>query len=191
MIIDKVSVDTLLLDPSNARKHDEKNLAAIKGSLVKFGQQTDNFFKRVHPSDQGCWIFEKTQSHTGYGKFGTSKETWRAHRWIMHKLGKIDRHDKRCVLHKCDNRACVNPSHLYLGDRYQNAQDIKSRGRTHLIRDPKLGSRNPQSKLSEDQVREIRDRLLAGEKGKDIAFRFKISKVTISQIKHRKVWGHL
>ena len=39
MKIEKVSIDKLLLDPANARKHGKKNLDSIKGSLAKFGQQ--------------------------------------------------------------------------------------------------------------------------------------------------------
>lgn len=39
MNVETVALDTLLLDPSNARKHNQKNLEAIKGSLTKFGQQ--------------------------------------------------------------------------------------------------------------------------------------------------------
>ena len=39
MKVESVAIDTLTLDPANARKHDEKNLSAIKGSLARFGQQ--------------------------------------------------------------------------------------------------------------------------------------------------------
>lgn len=39
MKVEKVKIDTLFNDPANARKHDKKNLDAIKGSLVRFGQQ--------------------------------------------------------------------------------------------------------------------------------------------------------
>ena len=39
MEISRVSIDALIPDPSNARMHDEINIAAIKGSLAKFGQQ--------------------------------------------------------------------------------------------------------------------------------------------------------
>ena len=39
MKVESVAVSSLVLDPSNARKHDQKNLDAIKGSLAKFGQR--------------------------------------------------------------------------------------------------------------------------------------------------------
>lgn len=108
----------------------------------------------------------------------------------MSALGFIDRNDKICVLHKCDNRACVNPDHLYLGDRYQNAQDLRQR-RWHLLRDSKIGSKNPRSKLSEKDVVKIKRRLLSGESGKLLAFKFNVSPSTISEIKNNKVWSHI
>jgi ParB-like chromosome segregation protein Spo0J len=39
MKLEKIQISTLIPDPNNARKHNEKNLSAIKGSLAKFGQQ--------------------------------------------------------------------------------------------------------------------------------------------------------
>lgn len=171
MQIEKVPVGSLVLDPTNA--------------------QAKRFLDRIKVAEDGCWNFSDIQDHTGYGKFCSLGKTWRAHRWIMWHLGEIDYLDKRCILHNCDNRSCVNPDHLRLGDRYDNAQDIKLRNRTHLIRDPKLGSRNPQSKLNEEDVLSIRDRINAGEKGIDLASEYKVSKTTISEIKSRKIWSHL
>jgi len=39
MKVERVAISTLINDPNNARKHDAKNIMAIKGSLAKFGQQ--------------------------------------------------------------------------------------------------------------------------------------------------------
>ncbi len=190
MLTQIVPISSLKLDPANARRHDEKNLAAIKGSLEAFGQQAEHFFKRVTITERGCWEFSDTQPHTGYGKFTSRGVTWRAHRWIQWALGLIERLDSRCVLHRCDNRSCVNPEHLYLGDRLENAQDIKRHGRSHLIRDPKIGSRNPSAKLTEESVREIRAALRRGEVARRVAERFGVSSATVSQIKTGKVWAH-
>jgi hypothetical protein len=172
MKVESVPLDKLVLDPSNAR-------------------QAARFLERVSPGANGCWDFSETQRHTGYGKFHSNGVTWRAHRWVLWATGRINRHDPRCVLHTCDNRRCVNPAHLMLGDRYENAQHIKQRGRTRLIRDPKLGSRNPAAKLTEADVRAVRSALDAGAKGKDLAARYGVSRATISEIKSRKMWGHV
>jgi len=190
MKVEIVPLSSLVSDPSNVRLHPEKNLEAIKGSLKKFVQQADRFFCRVSVRD-GCWDFKDVQRHTGYGKFHSCGVTWRAHRWILWAMGSIRRDDERCVLHSCDNRRCVNPGHLRLGDRYENAQDIKTRGRSHLIRDPKLGSLNPAAKLDEAAVNTIRLAIKSGARGKDLAASYGISKSVISEIKSRKLWGHI
>lgn len=190
MEVETIKIEALVLDPNNARKHSQRNLEAIKGSLAKFGQQTQRFFSRVEIVGN-CWEFTEIQPHTGYGKFCSNGITWRAHRWIMWALGDIEYKDPICVLHKCDNRSCVNPEHLYLGDRLKNAMDIKERGRTHLIRDPKLGSKNPQAKLNEKKVLDIRRDISTGVLSKCLADKYGVSKTTISNIKTRKLWNHI
>lgn len=189
--MERVAIDSVHFDPANARKHNEKNMAAIKGSLARFGQQTERFFTRIQVDDNGCWNFSDIQPHTGYGKFHSNGVTWRAHRWVMWATGRISSSDKMCVLHQCDNRACVNPDHMKLGDRYDNAQDLKNRGRSHLIRSPKLGSKNPSAKLCEKVVLDIRAAIKSGEMGKSVAARYGVSSTTISEIKSGKVWGHI
>lgn len=154
-------------------------------------KQFERFNNKITKIENGCWEFIDIAPHTGYGKFQSLGITWRAHRWIMWANGHIDYKDERCVLHICDNRRCVNPQHLYLGDRLKNAQDIKERNRTYLIRDPKLGSKNPCAKLNEENVINIRRRISNGEKSLDLAKEYGVSKTTISEVKTKKVWGHI
>jgi len=167
MEIIKLKIDDLVFDPNNVR-----------------------FFKRISIKND-CWEFKDIQPHTGYGKYHVNGVTWRAHRWVLYALGKIERNDKRCVLHECDNRSCVNPKHLKLGDRYDNAQDIKKRCRTHLISDPKLGEKNPQAKLSNKDVKTIKKLLEKGHRGIDLANKYAISRAVISEIKNGKLWRHI
>jgi hypothetical protein len=173
MKVERLKLIDLKFDDANARS-----------------DQIERFFKRVKFSGD-CWNFSTVHQPTGYGKFDSNGVTWRAHRWIMWAMGKIDRFDKACVLHSCDNRACVNPQHLRLGDRFDNAQDMKARNRTHLISDPKLGSKNPSAKLNEKMVVEIRKRIELGERQKHLAKEFGISKAVLSEIKTRKLWRHV
>lgn len=53
------------------------------------------------------------------------------------------------------------------------------------------GERNGSAKLSADQVREIRRRAEAGERGVDLSAEFGVGQVAISQIRHRQRWAHL
>lgn len=68
------------------------------------------------------------KSFVQYPRLQYKTKIWRGHRLVMFLVhGSIP--DGMWVLHKCDNGLCVNPEHLYFGDRYQNAKDAKERNR--------------------------------------------------------------
>lgn len=76
-----------------------------------------------------CWEYPGARLPTGYGMVTTEgTKTYYAHR-LMYRLvyGPIPKGQN--VLHHCDNPACINPEHLYLGDQSQNLTDCVSRGR--------------------------------------------------------------
>jgi len=87
----------------------------------------DRFMEKVKKTDY-CWPFVSIIRTNGYGLFWLNGKNWNAHRasYFLH-YGEIP--DGKWVLHTCDNSACVNPHHLYLGDRHQNARDMVNRGR--------------------------------------------------------------
>ncbi len=88
------------------------------------------FWRFVAPMTEGSGCWEWTGSLTeGYGSFDHRK----AHRvsWEMHN-GPIPQGagaHGTCVLHKCDNPSCVNPTHLFLGTNRDNAIDRERKGR--------------------------------------------------------------
>lgn len=73
----------------------------------------------------GCWNWLKPGSQR-YGGIDVDGKTIAAHRasWLLH-CGAIP--EGLCILHKCDNRLCVNPKHLYVGDKKQNRKDFMER----------------------------------------------------------------
>lgn len=91
------------------------------------------------------------------------------------------------MCHSCDNRKCVNPDHLFLGSYKTNNYDRKIKGRNADT----SGSKNPYSILKEKEVLEIKKRLAANEKGKDIAKLYNVSVSTISKINKKVNWAHL
>src|SRR3990167_5944059 len=113
----------------------------FKDPFVKFNEyvkKTDN-----------CWKWTHTKNIHGYGFVSHLGKNTPAHRfsWILNN-GKIP--DGLCVLHKCDNRICVNPDHLFLGTLQDNISDKVSKGRQAV--GEKVGS----SKLSNKDIVKIR-----------------------------------
>jgi hypothetical protein len=90
---------------------------------------SERFWSKVDKSGE-CWEWTSSVGTTGYGQFYFSPDqrVVRAHRASMMLLhGDLDQ--SVFVLHRCDNRLCVRPDHLYLGDHSQNMADMHSRGR--------------------------------------------------------------
>ena len=110
----------------------------------------ERFWDKVDKSNN-CWEWTAATQNKGYGVFsykGNNRAL--AHRVVM----QLEGHDVKglFVLHKCDNRLCVRPDHLYLGDAKDNMQDAIDRDRVCH------GEDHPDSKLSDDEVAELRQK---------------------------------
>lgn len=148
---------------------------------------TDRFWEKVDKrGPDECWEWMGARREFGHGAIfsGDSSATapaLKAHRVSAELAGmKIE---GLVVRHKCDNPPCVNPAHLETGTPAENFGDIIKRNR--LAR----GSRR--SRLTDDDVREIRRRVAAGERQADVADSFGVSRANVSYIVTRKTWGHV
>ena len=140
-----------------------------------------------------CWIWDGTIMAVGYGclRFGgRTGPLFLAHRlsYVLHK-GRIKK--GLCVLHRCDNRRCVNPKHLFLGTRTDNMLDKVRKGRQSFTPGQK-GEKSPNAKLSEPDVRTIR-RTYCYRKHSfgALAKEFSMSKRQIMRIVKQQSWKHL
>lgn len=107
------------------------------------------------------------------------------HRYTFQKFHKKQIPKDLIVRHKCDNRECMNPSHLELGTIADNNQDTIERGK--FVRC--YGERNGNHKLSNEQVMKIQSLILQGLSCRNIAKIFCCSHTTILAIKNKKRSG--
>lgn len=150
----------------------------------------DRFWAKVQKSDISmCWPWLGTirgsiETRGGYGVMtvGSRSDGTRKHAHV-HRLAfelAHGRPPKGLVRHSCDNRICVNPSHLVEGTHADNMRDMVLRGRS------KNCGRAPK-KLTTKQVQEIRQ--LSGTMSqRAIGMKFGVAQKTVSDIVRRKIW---
>jgi hypothetical protein len=163
--------------------------------------------KFIPEPNSGCWLWTGAFVPDGYGSMFVGLDDLRyskAHRvsWILHR-GAIG--GGLQVLHRCDNRACVNPDHLFIGDNAANVADRVKKGRsatgranarwidgrTAIRKDPIIlrGELVGNSKLTAADVVSIRADATRSQR--QIAEIYGVAQTLISAIKRRKVWCHV
>jgi len=110
-----------------------------------------------------------------------------AHRasYVHHK-GEIQ--DGMFICHHCDNPLCINPEHLFVGTAQENFDDMHSKGRCKLGMHPMKGENHGLAKLTESQVREIRN---STEQGVSLARKFGVTTGLISMVRKNLRWKHV
>lgn len=132
----------------------------------------------------GCWEWGASKNKCGYGTVtNESGGSMLAHRAMWEVVnGKIP--DGMEVCHECDNPACINHDHLFLGTHQENMTDCKNKGRA--VGHP--GEKNRRAKLTEADVIAIR----ASKMNKaDLARKYSVSHSLIRFIKNRTAWKHV
>ncbi len=137
-------------------------------------------------SDNKCWEWQGAKTTAGYGVIRIDYEANYTHRlaWSLKNKGEIPK--KGVICHRCDNPACCNPSHLFLGTQADTVRDAASKNRM-----PK-GEKHFNTNITTDIVRQIR---YLGEyttmTKKKISERFGISRQAVTDILYKRTWGHV
>lgn len=137
---------------------------------------------RIKKCDSGCWEWEKSK-YLGYGRLVRDGKTWPAHAYSYTAFfGPIP--DGLQINHKCHNRCCVNPEHIYAGTQKQNVRDMDESGRRKQVR----GSKDGNSRITEEVAKNIFNHSgiarLAAEK-------FGVSISLVYAIKKKQIWQHI
>lgn len=134
----------------------------------------------------GCWEWTASLNGNGYGQI---KRPGERRQYIASRLSYLIHYgaipDGMFVLHTCDNRLCVKPSHLFLGTADDNAQDMKAKGRhTH-------GVTGHSHKINDDKARQIHKLKSEGVSQSEIGRIFGLSQSTIWKILTGQKWKHI
>ena len=143
------------------------------------------FYEKVKKSS-GCWIWIGAIDNVGYGNLRINGKTYRAHR-LSYELTFGPIQVGMCVLHRCDNRKCVNPDHLFLGTKKDNMIDKVQKGRCNCLR----GVETPSHKLTDSQVITIREKHKNGISTRKIAREFGISHGVVWKIVTGRNWKYV
>jgi hypothetical protein len=133
-----------------------------------------------------CWEWPGTIDSHGYGVLTVTigyrhRKSVKAHR-VACSLNGVSP-DRMLVCHRCDNRKCVNPAHLFLGTPRDNTDDAIKKGRVLS------GGRHPRALLRESDVRRIRQLVEEGRSCTALAAEFGVCQQQISRIARRERWA--
>jgi len=139
----------------------------------------DRFWDKVHKTND-CWLWISSITGEGYGSYSINGISKGAHivSWEMSNNKSVPKGFQ--VLHTCDVRHCVNPSHLWLGTCLENIKDNKNR--------QSKGEENGRHKLTESQALFIKNSKLSGKK---LGKMFGISHTQANEIKRGTQWKYL
>jgi hypothetical protein len=173
---ERTEVETWLSTPSPARQ-----------------EYAERFWAKAIPEpNTGCWLWGGSIAPIGYGSARARGVTINAHRAAF-----LLAHGSLApgieTAHRCDQRACVNPDHLFPATHKENLVDCSRKGRMNKPTGEKhwRHGQTGNTKFAEEQVLEMRARARLGESAASLARRFDCQRVTVRLVVRGVRWGHV
>lgn len=144
-----------------------------------------NKVQKLSAANGSCWVWTGDQDKDMYGRFKIAGKTVRAHRYSYELYIGHSVSESVLLCHTCDHPWCVNPQHLFPGSHADNHTD-----KTQKERQAK-GETIASSKLTDDEVRLMRELKLAGETTIQLSQKFSVGKTTVLEVVSGKRWKHV
>lgn len=164
-------------------------MATMQERLVAMPEMTGSdlfrFWSFVKVDDKGCMVWTGALADKRYGKLNVGGQIYIASR-LSYYISTGDDPGEWQVCHTCNNSKCVHPDHLYLGDNSINQLQAFVDGRKN-----QKGELSSRAKLTEDDVRFIRDKVRQGVRIADLARSLGVAYSTAKQAADGTNWGHV
>lgn len=152
---------------------------------------TDRLYGNAKKNEHsGCWEWKGSTNRGGYGRIivGSRKDGTRRNE-LAHRLSYMLNNgvipEGMEVCHKCDNRSCINPDHLFLGTRQDNIDDRERKGRNIVF----TGEEQQNAKLTKKAVKDARwERAYKGTSFQKLADKYGVSKKTMMNAINGITW---
>lgn len=161
--------------------------------MGKPAQTAESFWARVKKQRSGCWEWQGCIGTGGYGMVqwhGTSCRTHRVAAWLSGLVDSLkapkDKAAKGFVLHRCDNPACCNPAHFFIGSHADNMRDCRDKGRWN----GRHGENHYRAKITNEDASRIRVAYaLGGISQQGLADKYGLTQCTVSSIIRGKTFA--
>lgn len=156
-------------------------------------QDVLRFKKHIKVAPSGCHEWQGHIMRNGYGQFNVNGKVQLTHR-VSYEMSNGCIPQGMYVLHRCDNPACCNPEHLFVGTQADNMRDAKLKGRSRspLIDNPRIGKLNVNAKMTDELVARARSMYATGGYSQpQLARMFGVSKASMNSLLLRKTWAHV
>lgn len=160
-------------------------------------KEVERFWSKVDRSGgpDACWNWQSSRTPSNYGQFLVWRDGKRrslvASR-VAFELANNAIPDGLNACHNCpdgDNPRCCNPAHLFAGTQKENVRDAMAKGR--MVFRGHFGAINGSTKLTDQDVRDIRRLHKEGVAIRELARRYSIARFAVFQVVRRLTWQHV